>query len=209
MKLAAPPDTGRIYLENLRWSTYLALTRDLEDRRGRLAYDGGRLEIVTLSPEHESLKKIIGRLVEAFTEELGIRMASSASTTLNRKDLDKGVEADESYYIANEAAFRGKKRIDLPKDPPPDLVIEVAVTRRVLDRLPLYEAMAVPEVWCHDGKKLAVLVLEGGKYVERRKSKVLPMLPMAELARFIDQRGKLDETALLRSFRAWVRGRSW
>ena len=103
-------------------------------------------------------------------------------------------------------AFPGDEK---SKDPPPDLVVEVAVTRRVLGRLPLYEAMAVPEVWCHDGKKLTVLVLEGGKYVERRKSKVLPMLPVGELARFIDQRGKLDETALLRSFRAWVRGRSW
>ena len=86
---------------------------------------------------------------------------------------------------------------------------EVGVTRRVVDRLPIHEAMAVPEVWCHDGKKLTVLVLEGGKYVERRKSKVLPVLPIGELARFIDQRGKLDETALLLSIRAWVRGRSW
>ena len=32
-------------------------------------------------------------------------------------------------------------------DPPPDLVIEVDITRSSLDKLSIYAALRVPEVW--------------------------------------------------------------
>ena len=44
-------------------------------------------------------------------------------------------------------AVRGLKRIDLRRDPPPDLVIEVDVTHSSVPRMPIYAALGVPEVW--------------------------------------------------------------
>ena len=34
--------------------------------------------------------------------------------------MKRGIEADDCFYIENEAAIRGKKQIELNIDPPPD-----------------------------------------------------------------------------------------
>jgi Uma2 family endonuclease len=207
MSSLSAPAEERIYLENIRWQTYLALLVDLGEHRGRLTYDHGRLEIVSPSKKHENLKRLLGRLIEAFTEELDIKIQSVSSTTLNREDLQRGVEADECYYVEHEATVREQEEIDLTRDPPPDLVVEVEVSRRLIPRIPIYAAMGIPEIWRYDGKTLRVSRLDSasGQYVEVKASKVFPMLPPLEVARFLEQRGSVDETQLVRSFRSWVR----
>jgi Uma2 family endonuclease len=57
--------------------------------------------------------------------------------------------------------MRGKTDIDLAVDPPPDLVAEIDVTHRSLDREAIYAAMGVPEIWRFDGNRLQSLVLHG------------------------------------------------
>jgi Uma2 family endonuclease len=206
MSTVSSPADRHIFLGNIRWPTYLALLADLGEHRGRLTYDQGRFEIVSPSKRHEHFKRLVGRLIEAFTEELQIKIQSVSSTTLNREDLQKGVEADECYYVQNEAVVRDKEEIDLARDPPPDLAVEVEVSRRLIPRVPIYAAMGIPEIWCYDGKKLSVCHLQQqGQYVEAEQSKVFPMLPMPELARHLAQRDQMDETQLVRSFRGWVR----
>ena len=44
-----------------------------------------------------------------------------------------------------------------------------------------------------------------GKYKVTEGSAVFPDLPMTELDRFLGQRSSVDETALVRAFRDWVR----
>lgn len=207
MTPVSSPTEDRIYLENIRWPTYLALLEDLGEHRGRLTYDHGRLEIVSPSVKHERLKRLLGRLIEAFTEELGIKIASMSSTTLNREDLRRGVEADECYYVENEPAIRGREEIDLTRDPPPDLAIEIEVSSRILPRAPIYAAMGIPEVWRYDGTSLRSRLGSDGQYHESSGSGVFPALPVAELAEFLSRRARTDETELVRSFRAWVRSR--
>jgi Uma2 family endonuclease len=202
---AAPPP-HRIYLENLRWSTFKALLADLGDHRGRLTFDRGALEIVSPGQKHEHVKKLIGRFIETLTEELDIKLKSVSSTTLIREDLERAAEADECYYIAHEPEVREREDLDLDRDPPPDLAVEIEITRRVLSRLPIYASMGVPEVWSHDGKALKIRILEGDRYVFSTHSKAFPMLPIPGLERFLAKRGSVDETGLVRSFRAWVRG---
>jgi Uma2 family endonuclease len=206
MSSLSAPAENRIFLENIRWQTYLALLADLGEHRGRLTYDQGRLEIVSPSKKHENLKRLLGRLIEAFTEELDIKIHSVSSTTLNREDLQRGVEADECYYVEHEADVRGEEELDLARDPPPDLAVEVEVSRRLIPRIPIYAAMGIPEIWRYDGKTLRVCRLDpGGQYLEVEASKVFPKLPLQEVARFLAQRGSMDETQLVRSFRSWVR----
>ncbi len=69
-------------------------------------------------------KRLIGRMVEVFTEERGIEVESAGSTTFKREDLARGLEPDECYYLQHAAAVRVKDEIDLTVNPPPDLVIE-------------------------------------------------------------------------------------
>jgi Uma2 family endonuclease len=195
----------RVVLDNISWPTYLALLEDADGCRGRIAYDQGVLEIMAPSWLHEAVNKLIGRMIEVFTEERNIEMVSGRSTTWKREDVKRGFEADESYYIAHAAAVRGKDSIDLTVDPPPDLVIEVDISRSSLNKFGIYRALGVPEVWRYDGQSLRAYVLQGNDYMEVERSAQLPQLSMAVLVGFLNQRGSVGETELIRSFRAWVR----
>ncbi len=195
----------RVVLDNISWPTYLALLEDADGRRGRIAYDQGVLEVMAPSWLHETVKKLIGRLIEVFTEERNIEIVSGSSTTFKREDLQRGFEADECYYIAHAGAVRGKDSIDLTVDPPPDLVIEVDISRSSLNKFGIYLALEVSEIWRYDGQSLRAYVLQGNEYTDVERSAQLPQLPMAVLVGFLNQRGSVGETELIRSFRAWVR----
>ena len=205
----APPPREHILLENVSWPTYEALLTDLGDqRRHRIFYDRGSLEIMSPSSDHENLKKLIGRLLEVFTLELRIKILSVGSTTWKSAFKERGLEADESYYLQNEPRVRNRKKLNIDRDPPPDLAIETDLSTSVLNRLSIYAAIGIPEVWSHDGHSLRIYQLQQtGEYQMSMESAVLPMLPPAELERFLNQRDVLDETELMWAFREWVRER--
>jgi Uma2 family endonuclease len=144
-------------------------------------------------------------MVEMLTFELDIPRFSLGSTTYFENTLEKGLEPDECYYIANEALVRGKNRIDLTIDPPPDLAIEIDISYRAIKRESIYAAMKVPEVWRYDGKQIDCLVLnESGTYDIVPHSKAFPFLPVPELKRFMDMVPQVGENTMLRAFRDWV-----
>src|SRR5262249_47617683 len=152
------------------------------ERRFRITYDRGKLEIMTLSAGHERPKHLLGRLVEALTDELEINIAGYGSLTIKRRREERGLESDECYWIQNESKVRNLKKLDLRRDPPPDLVLEIDVTRSSLDRLGIYQALRVPEVWRWAGKKIEVRVPdESGQYQLRDYSLAFPFLRPAEL----------------------------
>jgi Uma2 family endonuclease len=192
-----------LVLENIRWSTYQALLRDLGDRPIHLTYDQGRLEIMTLSSQHEILRTLLGQLIESLTLELNIPIKSLGSVTIARKELQRGLEPDECYYILHEPMVRGKMKLNFRKDPPPDLAVEVDVSRSSKSRQNVYAALGVPEMWRYEDK-LRVLHLHSGKYLERDRSLSFPFLPISEVDKFIDRIREIDETTLLRSFRKWI-----
>ena len=193
-------------LHDVSWSTYQALLHDLGDDPGkRLTYDQGNLEIMVPLPPHEDYKKRIGRLVETTTEELAIEIRSLGSTTWNRRDLQQGLEPDQCYYIQNEGRVRGKDDLDLTVDPPPDLAIEVDNTYSSLNRLAIYAALGVPEVWRFDGETLTLYRLEEGRYEIQETSTALPLLSQADILRFLQASQTMGETSWVRSFRQWVR----
>jgi Uma2 family endonuclease len=193
-------------LHDVSWSTYQSLIQDLGDDPGkRLTYDQGNLEIMVPLPPHEDYKKRIGRLVETTTEELAIEIRSLGSTTWNRKDLRQGLEPDQCYYIQNEERVRGKADLDLTVDPPPDLAIEVDNTYSSLNRLAIYAALGVPEVWRFDGETLTLYRLEEGQYVIQETSTALPLLSQSDILRFLQASQTMGETSWVRAFRQWVR----
>jgi Uma2 family endonuclease len=114
------------------------------------------------------------------------------------------LEPDECYWIKNEKAMRDKTKWDAKKDPPPDLAVDV--THSSLNRMGIYAALCIPEVWRHKGKKLRVYVLgEDGRYHEAQFSSIFPYLDMARVNEFLQSAATVDETTLLRKFAAWVR----
>ena len=195
----------RFLLHNVSWGVFEELASG-DGIGARLTYDRGELELMSPSSEHEWFKTLFGRMIEALTVELNVPIRSAGSTTFKKELLQRGLEPDECYYIRREAAVRGRDEIDLNTDPPPDLVVEIEVSRSLLDRLDIYAALGVPEIWSYDGEKLRVRELRpDGKYVDVSKSLNLPMVPVTELSRFLKDRTSYDETTLMRSFRDWVR----
>src|SRR5262245_45886449 len=110
----------KLVLDGVSWGNYGRLLRIFDDRHLRITYDEGKLEIMTLSPEHEGFSYILGRFVDALTEELGLPIKGGGSTTFRRKQKQRGLEPDKCYWIAKADLVRGKKKIDLRTDPPPD-----------------------------------------------------------------------------------------
>lgn len=200
--------TGRILLSNIRWTTYESMLVDLGDRPVRLTYDRGALEIMSPSKKHEWLGRVIGRFIEIMTLELGIPIQSVKSTTWRDELKERGLEADESYYVQNEPRVRGKADFDPATDPYPDLAVEVEISRSALDRMALYAALGIREVWRCDGETVTAHVLaEDGAFRPSEMSAAFGFLRVRDLEPFLRRARSTDETTLVREFLAWVRER--
>jgi Uma2 family endonuclease len=195
-----------VLLRGITWETFQSLVVELESQPSkRLTYDNGLLEIWMPLGHHESFKRWLGRIVEITTIEIECEMRSLSSYTWRRPDLFKGVEADECYYIQNEAIIRGKMEFDLTIDPPPDLAIEVDVTSLSLPRLPIYGALGVPEVWRVYEGNVQILALQDGDYGMVDRSLSLPLMTTTILQGFLDQAPLMGETSWAKMVQQWVR----
>jgi Uma2 family endonuclease len=201
--LLAPPDEI-IHLTGISWKTYESLLEDLSNRRFRITYNRGQLEIMAPSAEHERFKKVAGRFVETIAEELRIRIEPLGSTTFKHPQLS-GAEPDECFYIYNIDSVRSKKRLDLTEDPAPDLILEIDVTSSSNERLQVYADLGVAEVWIYNGKSLVVRQLQNGRYITSQASQFFPNLQIPEIVGFLQQVGTIDYLELVKLFRNWVR----
>ncbi len=195
-----------LLLHDVTWQGYQAHLSACERRRYRIAYDCGRLEVRTLSPRHARIGEVFALFFFILSEELNIPFFSYGSMTLHREDLDRGLEPDKCFYIGKVRRIRSEEEIDLQRDPPPDLAIEIDITRSSLNRMGIYAALGVPEVWRFDGQTLTVYQLSNqGEYEDCEQSLAFSALPLKKVAEFVRQASTVDDLTLGRSFRAWVR----
>ncbi|MEH2338349.1 Uma2 family endonuclease [Nostoc sp.] len=199
--------TEIIHLSGISWQTYENLLNELSNsRRLRLTYNRGTLEIMVPSPEHERYKKVLGRFVETLAEELEVNIQPLGSTTFKRPELS-GAEPDECFYIRNVQFIKGKKRINLQQDPPPDLVVEIDITSSSKNRFEVYADMGVPEIWRYDGTIFSINILQDDKYIVVDQSLAFPHQPLIEIAEFLQQVEDKDYLELVSEFRNWVRSK--
>jgi Uma2 family endonuclease len=203
-QITVPPGS-QLLLENVSWQMFEKILDELgESRAARLSYSQGVLEIMTPLLEHEDDKEIIGDLVKALLEELDIEFRAAGSTTFKNQNMSQALEPDECFYIKNEAAVRGKKKIDLNVDSPPDLAIEIDITSRT--HLNNYQVLGVPELWRYNGKNLEINVLQAGQYVQSDSSLNFPNLPVKTvIPQYLEQSKIIGRNATMKAFRRWVR----
>ena len=207
MATASMPIRNSMVLTDIDWRTYVRLLRIFAERPSiRLTYDRGALEIMSPLPSHEGIAYLLGRFVDTLTDELNLPVKAGRCTTFRRRRKRRGLEADNSYWIASESLARDREDHELRRGPPPDLAIEVEATHSALDRLSIYATLGVPEVWRFSEGRGAFLLLQKGSYVEG-PSLSFPGLAAADLVNFLNIRKQGDETTLVRQFRAWVRQR--
>jgi Uma2 family endonuclease len=197
--------TRRVVLHAVPWDAYTAIREALRDRRIFLTYDEGTLEIMTLSAEHEQLKSNLGLLVSILARHFRKNFCNCGSFTQQRKELLKGVEQDECFYLDSLPKVLGKKNIDLNRDPPPDLGLEIDVAHSSLNRLPIFAALKIPEVWRFRADSLTVHVLAGKEYEVRDSSPTFPGVPMAKLVGFVYLGIEKGEMVMWEEFEKWLR----
>jgi Uma2 family endonuclease len=202
-----PTAEQRVLLYHLSWQDYQTIGRVLHNHPNvRLTYDRESLEIMTTSPEHEVYKKRLGRFFETLAEEFNLPIAPAGNMTFQREDLERGLESDECFWIAHEPQMRAKLEWDPGRDPPPDLVIEIEISRSALSRMSIYAALGVPEVWCFDGETLTVHLLQAnGTYGLADQSPTFPGVSLAGIARFLKPSETIDYLGMIRAFRTWIR----
>ena len=205
MSTVASPAERLVVLHGVSWETYERLLAEHNEASGtRFTYSEGELEIMVLSARHEQPNRILAQLVEVLAEEFGLDLCPLGSTTFKREALLKGFEPDSAFYIARATTLQNTE-IDAAVDPPPDLAIEVDVTRESLDRFPIFAAFGVPEVWRYDGSRVTIFRLEGGRYVETESSPAFPALTGNLITKFLEESRTLRSTEWLRRVREWAR----
>ena len=199
------PTEQKVVLEDVSWQTYEQLLAEFADRSTpRLTYDRGTLEIMSPTARHEELNRNLSLVVTILAAALGLDVRNLGSTTFRREDLARGFEPDSCFYVEHESAVRGKAKIDLAQDPPPDLLIEIDITSGSLDKFSIYRQVGVPEIWRYDGHRLTVHQLAGDAYRESETSRVFRGVEAADLARLLQESLSRPSTEWLRSLQAWA-----
>jgi Uma2 family endonuclease len=197
---------GRIVLEDVSWRTYESILSDYQGRPGvRLNYDRGVLEIVSpISEEHELYNRLLSFVVESLAEAMNLEYRSSGAATFKREDLQRSFEPDSCYYLQSEPRVRGNLHLDLTVDPPPDLAIEVDITHSSLNKLGLYAAVGVPEVWRYDGQEVSIFWRKDDRMVRVGSSRSFPPVAAEAVSRLMEQSKRLTRSAWNKSVREWA-----
>jgi Uma2 family endonuclease len=192
------------------WDLYDRLSEAIDEHQHvYLAYDGKDLEIMTKGRGHEDFRELLGRLVNAITDDLHIPCRGAGETTWKRPEIERGLEGDLTYYflaekLRQDAEARKRRLKDIADYPNPDLAVEVDISRSEVDRPGIYAALQVGELWRFDGESIWFEQLgPDGKYVPIAESRFLPIRP-EEVVRWVLEEDTDDLAAWRARLRDWI-----
>jgi hypothetical protein len=207
---ARPEGEPHFVLQDISWQFYEAFLTELGDRPSlRVTYDRGSMELMTISNLHEWYKRVFDRMILFLALELRVPIRAGGSATFKRADILRGLEPDECYWFRTAHLLRGRREIDLTRDPIFELALEIELSRSDVDRMSIYAALGVAEVWQFDGEALRVSLLQtDGTYLQAAESRFFPAVPLAELVQFVNPAlDAEDDNSFLEIFRNWIRDR--
>lgn len=183
----SPEADHRVVMHAVDWRSYeVMLVLRGESDSPRMIYLEGALELMSPSRSHESIKKLVASMFEAYAMERGLTFDGYGSMTMRSSSTARGLEPDECY------ALGGRKER-------PDLAIEVIWTSGGLDRLDVYRGLGVREVWIWENNTLTAHSLRGDRYEPVASSELVPGIDLAAIARLIAAGEPQSET--LRAYR--------
>jgi Uma2 family endonuclease len=196
-----------IYISGIDRAGYLHIYQQLgEDRATRIAYDRQILEIRMPGQLHESINRLLAAIVMTLAEEFGYEFNNLGSMTIDRPTLAKAIEPDSCFYIQNARSGQGMDRLISNSDLPPDLAIEVDIANRSDNKLNIYRAIGVPEIWLYQsGGTLKIKQLTDDNYIDVLHSLAFPALTTAKLIEWIELRRTSTDLTVIRAVRAFCR----
>ncbi|NBC48761.1 MAG: Uma2 family endonuclease [Gammaproteobacteria bacterium] len=167
---ATQADDQVVVLDHAEWNDYERLLEIRgESATPRLTFIDGVLELMTPSWSHETDKKTLARLIETWAFAMDVALSGAGSWTIKSTLAKRGAEPDECYLLEpiNDEPSR------------PDIAIEVVRSSGVLNKLEVYRALEVPEVWFWKDGRLDFYGLDGDQYQSLERSRKLPSLDPA------------------------------
>ncbi len=204
------PAEQRVILPDVSWNQFHQLLQELGPKRQtRLTYLRGKLEMMTPVEAHERCSRLIDSLILVLVDEMSIPLTSLMPVLLKQTDLGCATEPDACYYLED---CPRQTELDLSHQLPPDLLVEVALSKSQIDKLPIYAMLGIPEVWRYITTagdemlkgNLSIYELQGDTYSERRQSTAFPFLSASRVLEFMEQSDSLSLATALRLLRAWV-----
>lgn len=174
-------------IQGVSWKDYVILREALDTPGLRMTYCEGVLELMSPGLAHENDKTSIARLVELYAFLRRLPLNGYGSTTFRREAKQRGAEPDECYCV-------GRRLEDETQFP--DIVLEVIHTNPLVDKLDVYSAFGVREVWLFQERTFALYALEATAYQPIERSRLLPELDfglIAELTGWPEQHEALLE----------------
>lgn len=150
----------------------------------RLFYLDGTVEVLTVSPEHEIYKSIIGMLIEIFLVEQGIEFTPTGSMN-QEKEGAASAQGDESYCLGEQKAI-------------PDLSVEVVFSSGGPSKLARYAVLEVKEVWFWEDGLFTVHSLREGSYEQVERSELFPELDFELLTRCVLMNSRVEAAQTFR-----------
>jgi Uma2 family endonuclease len=174
------PSEEMVEFRGISWEEYLKFLQKLRPYNLRFIYHCNRLEIMSLFPEHELYKRLLGRFVESLAE-YSQKPVYPVGSTLFQRPQSLAITPDDCFYFNRVKQMQGKKQIDLNLDPPPDLVIEIDLDYRSGYHLPVYAELGVPEIWLFNGQKLTIYRPYEQAYLPGDRSSIFPQFPITQI----------------------------
>ncbi|NEP56355.1 MAG: Uma2 family endonuclease [Symploca sp. SIO2G7] len=164
----------------MSWQQFKLLQESFTDSPGvRLGYYKGEVEILAVSPDHESISRMITGLLIVYFMEKEIEFNPLGSFT-QEKEKEVSAQADESFAIGSSTATT------------PELSIEVIFTSGSDRKLTRYQALGIPEVWFWEDGVFRLYHLREFGYERIDCSEVLPDLDIKELSRCLMMASKVE-----------------
>ncbi|NET50522.1 MAG: Uma2 family endonuclease [Merismopedia sp. SIO2A8] len=208
-----------IFPQKMSWERFKAFDHLTESYALRLSYFDGYVELMSISPEHETIKCLLSLLLGLYFLEFDLSFTPTGSATIEQPG-SVSKEPDLSYRFGDD-----RRQQDVP-----DLVIEIIFTSGGIDKLSYYQHVGIPEVWFWEDGVFSLYCLEfrssgerhgndlkdksgnnseesseksGAKsYVKVDQSVALPQLDMQLLARCLSM---AEEKEALKQFRNAIR----
>jgi len=164
---------------------------------------------MTLGPKHEETKELLSLFVNELCFGLEIDCRGLGSTTWKRSEIQRGIEADLSFYfdpskLKASAAAASRDSNDVADYPNPDLVIEIDISAPEIDRPGIYRAMQVLEVWrFHDASISIEQLGADGAYAEVTASQFLHVRP-DEITRWLAEGKSGTRREWRRRLQQWI-----
>jgi Uma2 family endonuclease len=206
----------RVVLDKISWQKFENLLAELgAERATRFAYYRGRMEMMNPHEEHERYRKLIESLLLVLADETYLKVVGFNTALLQQPELQCAIEPNACFYISHAPQMLGRTNPDLSHDPVPDLVLDIAFTSSTLEKLPIYAALGIPEVWCYTSnnsnpvleQQLTIYQLQNQQYFTSETSLAFNFLTAARVLEFIEQSDSLGLVQSLQLLRAWVQER--